>query len=63
MPKMRIEEKTDTSEAQPHGISEVEKPQRNDIKIYRHRPHKYNTRSRTKRVNHVTTFKTALNMF
>ena len=29
----------------------------------RNGPHKYNTRSRTKRVNYETTFKTAPNMF
>ena len=40
-----------------------EKPQINDIRIERNEPHNYNTRSSTKRVKHVTTFKTAPNMF
>ena len=44
-------------------IPEVEKPQINDIIMDRNGPNKYNTRSSTKRVNHVTTFKTAPNMF
>ena len=50
-------------EAQPHVIPEVEKSQKIDISMERNGPHKYNTRSSTKRVNHVTTFKTAQNMF
>ena len=44
-------------------IPEKEKPQRNDIKMDRNGPHKYNTGSSTKKVNHVTTFKTVPNMF
>ena len=44
-------------------IPEVEKPQMNDIIVDRNGPNKYNTISSTKRVNHVTTFKTALSMF
>ena len=61
---MRIEEKkADTPEAQPHVIPEVEKPQINDIRMEINGLHKYNTRSSTKRVNHLTTFKTAPNMF
>ena len=34
-----------------------------DISIERNGSHKYNTRSITKKVNHVTIFKTAPNMF
>ena len=60
---MRAEEKVYTPEAQPHVIPEVGKPQINDIRMDRNGPHKYNTSSSTNRVNHVTTFKTAPNMF
>ena len=60
---MIIEKKTDTPGAQPHVIPEVEKPQRNDIRMDRNGPHKYNTRSSTKRVNHVKILKNATNMF
>ena len=57
------EEKADTPKAQPHVIPEVERLQISDIIMNRNGPHKYNTRSSTKRVNHVTTFKTVLNRF
>ena len=55
--------KADTPEVQSHVIPEVEKQQKIDISMERNGPQKYNTRSSTKRVNHVTTFKTAPNMF
>ena len=58
-----MKKKTDTPEEQPHVILEVEKPQKSDIRTEINGPHNYNTRSRNKRVNHVTTFKTAPNMF
>ena len=48
---------------QPYVIPEVGKMQINDIRMDRNGPHNYNTRSGTKRVNHVTTFKTVPNMF
>ena len=61
---MRIEgKKGDTPKAQPNMIPDVEKPQKSDTRMEINGPHKYNTRSSTKRVNHVTTFKTAPNMF
>ena len=60
---MIIEEKSGTPEAQPRVIPEVKKTQKNDIRMYRNGQHNYNTRSSTKKVNHVTTFKTAPNMF
>ena len=44
-------------------IPEVGKTQRNETRIDRNGSHKYTTRSSTKRFNHVTTFKTAPNMF
>ena len=44
-------------------IPEVEKPQKSYISEERNIPHKYITRSSTKRVNHVKTFKTTPNMF
>ena len=44
-------------------IPEVERPQKSDIIMERNGPHKYNTRSINNRVNHMTTFKTATNMF
>ena len=53
----------DTLEVQPHVIPEMEKPQNIVISTERNGPHKYDTRSSTKRLNHVTTFKTAPNMF
>ena len=39
------------------------KPKRSDIGMERNCPHKYNIRSRYNRVNHVTAFKIAPNMF
>ena len=61
---MIIEEiKVDTSETHPHVIPEVEKSQKIDILMERTGKHKYNNRSRTNRVNHVTIFNNALNMF
>ena len=39
------------------------KPQRSDIIMGKNFPHNYNTNSITKRVNHVTTFKNAPNVF
>ena len=50
-------------EAQPHVVPEVKKTEINDIKMYRYGPHKYNTRSSTNRVEHVTTFKIIPNIF
>ena len=61
---MRIEGgKVDKPEAQSHVIPEVGKTSKSDISMERKSPHKYNIRSSTNRVNHVTTFKTAPNMF
>ena len=51
-----------TPEAQPHVIPEV-KTAKSDIRMERTGTHKYNTRSITKRVNHVTIFKSTPNMF
>ena len=53
----------DTPEVQTHVIPEMEKTRRDKIIMDRNGSHKYNTRSSTKKVNHVTTFKTAPNMF
>ena len=53
----------DTPKVQPHVIPEIEKPQISYIRIEIKGPHKYNTRSSTKRVNHVKKFKTVPNMF
>ena len=58
-----MKKKADTPKSQPRVIPEVEKLQINDIRMDITGPHKYNTRSSTKRVNHVTSFKTAPNMF
>ena len=55
--------KADTPEPHPHFIPEVDKIPKSDIIVERTVTHKYNTRSSTKRVNHVKTFKNALNMF
>ena len=55
--------KADTPEAHLHVIPEVEKTPKSDIGVERTSTHKYNTRSSTKRVNHVTTFKNAPKMF
>ena len=60
---MRIEEKADTPEEPPHVIPEVEKLQINDTIMAINDPCNYNTSSSTNRVNHVTTFKTAPNIF
>ena len=61
---MRIEgEKADTPDVQPNVIPEVERLQRSDIRMEINGPRKYNSRSNTKRVNHVTTLKIAPNMF
>ena len=58
-----MENKADTTEAQPHVIQEVEKTPKIDIRVEQTSTHNYNTRSVTKRVNHVTTFNNAPNMF
>ena len=55
--------KGDTQEPQPHLIPEMEKLEKRDIGMARTGTHKYNTRSSTKRVNHMTTFKNTPNMF
>ena len=47
----------------PHVIPEMEKTPKSDIVMEITSTHKYNTRSSTKRVNHVTTFKNAPKMF
>ena len=60
---MIIEEKADTPEDPPHVIPEVEKLPITDIIMAINGPCKYNTSSSTNRVNHVTTFKTAPNIF
>ena len=55
--------KVDTPGAQPHVIPEVGEIPKSDIRMERTGIHKYNTRSSTKRVNHVTTFKNAPKIF
>ena len=54
--------KADTLELYPHVIPEADKPTKRDIRVERTGTNKYNTRSSTKRVNYVTTFKNAPNM-
>ena len=55
---MKIEEiKAGKLETQPHVIPEVEETPKGDIIVERTSTHKYNTRSITKRVNHVKTSK------
>ena len=44
-------------------ITEVEETPKSDTRVERTGTHKYNTRSSTKRANHVTTFKNTPNMF
>ena len=44
-------------------ISEVEETSKRDIREEITITHKYNTRSSTKRINHVTTFKNAPKVF
>ena len=53
----------DTPDAQPHVIPEVGETPKSDIRMEIAGTHKYNNRSSTKRVNHVTTFKNAPKMF
>ena len=61
---MKIEEiKAGKLETQPHVIPEVEETPKGDIIVERTSTHKYNTRSSTKTVNHVKTFKNAPKMF
>ena len=55
--------KSDEPEAQPRVILEVDKPPKIDIRVEITGTRNYKTRSSTKRVNHVTTFKNAPNMF
>ena len=55
--------KADTTEQKPRVIPEVEKLPKSDTRVEITGTHKYNTGSSTKRVNHVTTFKNASNMF
>ena len=44
-------------------ISEVERQEKSDIRMARTGTHKYNTRSSTNRINHVTTFKNTPKIF
>ena len=44
-------------------ISEVERQGKSDIRMARTGTHKYNTRSSTNRINHVTTFKNTPKIF
>ena len=63
-PKMKIGKiKADTTEEQTHVIPEVEKTSKCEIRVEITSTHKYNTRSRTKKANHTTTFKNAHKMF
>ena len=55
--------KLDIPDAQPHVIPEVGKTPKSGIRMERTSTHKYNTRSNTKRVNHVTSFKNSPKMF
>ena len=55
--------KADTPEDQTHVTPEVEITPKSDIRLEITSKHKYNTRSSTKIVNHVTTFKNAPKMF
>ena len=61
--KWELRKKSDTPKSKPRVIPELEKPQKSDIIMERNVPRKYNTSLSTKRVNHVTRFKTAPNMF
>ena len=54
--------KADTPEQNPRVTPEVGKQGKCDIRMARIGTHKYNTRSSTKRVNNVTTFKNTPNM-
>ena len=55
--------KADTPKSQPHDILEVGKTTKSVIRVEITSTYKYNTRSSTKRVNHVTNFKNAPKMF
>ena len=55
--------KDDTPEPQTHVIPEVEKLQISNIKVERTGTHKYKSRSSTKIVNYVKTFKNAPKIF
>ena len=55
--------KADTPETQPHLILEFDKTSKSDIRVEITSTNKYNTRSSTKRVNHVTPFKNSPNFF
>ena len=51
--------KADTVKWKPHEIPEVEKAPKIGIRVEIFSTRHYNTRSSTKRINHVTTFKNA----
>ena len=55
--------KADNPRAQPHEIPEVGKTPKNGTILEIPSIHNYNAISRTKRVNHVNTFKNAPNFF
>ena len=55
--------KLDTPEAQPHVITEFDKTPKSCINVLRTSAKKYNTRSITKIVNHVTTFNNTPKLF
>ena len=60
---MRIEEKGGFTRSATPCDPESGKTAEIDSIMERNGPHKYNTRSSTKRVSHMTTFKTTPNMF
>ena len=55
--------KESTPESQPHVVPKVVIITKDCTRMDIPRAHKYNTRSTTKRVNHVTKFKNAPNFF
>ena len=64
LPKIKIGKiKVNTTDAQPHVIPEVVKTLKSGIRMEITGTQKYHTRSITKRVNHVTTFKNVPEMF
>ena len=64
MSKMKIGTiKANIPKTQPHDIPEVGKHQKLRTKVESTSTHNYNTISKTKRVNHVNTFKKALIFF
>ena len=61
--KHDISKKADIPEVQTPVIPEVKKQGKIDIRMARTGTHQFNTRSKNKRVDHVTTFKNTPSMF